>query len=204
MVEPTPNPTGQERLASRCIEGLQFSFARQRSLAERAIEQVSDSGFVAEPEQGNSLAVLVKHIGGNLRSRFTDFLCSDGEKPDRGRDQEFELGAADDRDHLMAGWRSGWACLEDTLESLEGQQLLAEVTIRGEPYSVVEAFIRAHDHIAYHVGQIAQLARLSCGASWQTLSIPRGASADYIEAVRQGKVSQRELPGRSASQQPRS
>lgn len=153
---------------------------RLRSLAERAMAQVDDAAFFREPGEGeNGLAILVKHMSGNMRSRWTDFLTSDGEKPDRRRDGEFEIGAADSRDVLMADWAREWGTLFDAIDQLAPADLSRTVTIRGEPHSVLEAIQRQLAHYAYHVGQIVQLARHLAGESWSTLSIPRGHSVAF-------------------------
>lgn len=187
-----PPAAASEATARLFLDGLRASIARQRRLAERALEQVDDEElFAALEADGNSLAILVKHVGGNLLSRFTDFLTSDGEKPDRHRDQEFVIGHGDDRASLMQRWGAGWKSLEAAVAGLGPEQLRATVTIRSEPYGVIEALLRAHDHVAYHVGQIVQLARLRRGAAWRTLSIPRGGSAAFLDAVRRGETSQR-------------
>jgi len=182
-------------LGERLLTTLRTSFSRQRKLAERALAQVTDDAFSTQPaEDGNSLAILVKHLAGNLRSRFTDFLTRDGEKPDRHRDQEFVLGADETRSRLMARWAAGWQQLEATLADLDVADLDASVTIRGEPYGVVEALLRAHGHIGYHVGQMVLVARASRGEAWRSLSIPRGGSVAYNQAVDRGEVTQRRLP----------
>jgi len=124
--------------------------------------------------------VIVKHIAGNLRSRWTDFLTSDGEKPDRRRDTEFELvGAADTRESLMARWEEGWKTLFANVEPLTNEDLLREVPIRGEPHTVVRAINRQLTHYAGHVSQIVLLAKHWAGPKWQTLSIPRGQSETF-------------------------
>lgn len=188
----TTGDAGITDAGDQFLDFLKNSIARQRTLAERALDQVSDDAFFpALGEDGNSLAVLVKHLGGNLRSRFTDFLTTDGEKPDRHRDREFIIEAADSRDRLMAAWREGWSRLESALAGLSAQDLDATVTIRGERYGVIEALLRCHDHVGYHVGQIVQLARYHVGDAWQTLSIARGGSDAYAAAVQRGEASQR-------------
>lgn len=187
-------------VSRRLLDGLVGSFARQRTLAERALDQVADDDFFTPlgDEEANSPAILVKHVGGNLRSRFTDFLTTDGEKPDRHRDREFVIEAeADSRQSLMNRWATGWGRLESSLQSLTGDGLSRTVTIRGEAYSVIDALLRAHDHIAYHVGQIVLLARTAQGEDWRTLSVPRGGSAAYLESVRAGTISQRTVPAES-------
>ena len=151
------------------------SLMRLRSTAEDAMAQVDDRGFFAAlgPDE-NSIAVLVKHVGGNLRSRFKDFLDSDGEKPHRDRDGEFEVDPArEDRAALMAAWQRGWETVLATLRSLSPADVDREVRLRDQPLTVREALDRAALHVAGHVGQIVLLAKHHAGAGWRTLSIPR-------------------------------
>ena len=165
------------------MTGAVHEFRRLQDLAERALAQVDDEGFFrVHGEDGNSPAILVKHIAGNLRSRWRDFLTSDGEKPDRHRDTEFELDEADGREALMARWREAWAILHDALGPLDDGDLGRTVTIRGEPHTVLQAVSRQLTHYAYHVGQIVLLARLEAGAAWRSLSVPRGASREFNAA----------------------
>jgi len=201
LVSDTPIATATPiRTDNTFLPGVRSTFGRQRTLAEKALAQVDDLAFfTVVAEDGNSLAVLAQHVGGNLRSRFTDFLSTDGEKSDRHRDQEFEIAEGEARETVMSRWTLGWHRLESTLQSLGSADLSRTVTIRGEPYSVVEALLRALDHIAYHTGQIVLLARHHCGASWQSLSVPRGGSDAYSEAVRRGEVSQRRVVGCQSS-----
>ncbi len=142
--------------------------------------QVSDDGFFAtlDPD-ANSIAVLVKHIAGNLRSRWTDFLTSDGEKPDRRRDSEFEIEPSDSRAALLERWEAGWRALFAAIEPLEPDDLLRTVTIRGEPHSVLQAISRQLTHYGEHVGQIVLLAKHEAGKGWRTLSIERGKSEEF-------------------------
>jgi hypothetical protein len=166
-----------DALARHLLEDLAASFRKQRELAERALGQVDDDAFFrALDAEANSLAVLVQHVGGNLRSRFRDFLSSDGEKPDRDRDGEFELAAGATRAAIAARWEAGWTALFDALAELAPEDLLRRVTIRGEPHTVVQALDRALAHVAQHVGQIVLLAKHWAGPAWRTLSIPRGGS----------------------------
>jgi hypothetical protein len=160
------------------------AFAQLRASAEQALAQLDDDAFYAAPApDSNSAAVLVKHMAGNLRSRWTDFLTTDGEKPDRDRDGEFEIGPGDDRVALMSAWRGGWDVLEATLAALDGADLRRTVRIRGERSTALEAAQRQLAHAAVHVGQIIYVARLLSGAKWRTLSIPRGGSAAYNAAI---------------------
>ncbi|HEX5008963.1 MAG TPA: DUF1572 family protein, partial [Planctomycetota bacterium] len=155
-----------------------IQFRKHKAMAERAMAQIADAQFFAAPgPDENSVALLVKHVAGNQRSRWTDFLTSDGEKPDRHRDEEFERRPDDTRASLMARWEDGWRLLFAALEPLGEADLVRGVTIRGEPHSVLQAVARQLTHYAYHVGQIVALARHHAGAGWKSLSIPRGMSA---------------------------
>jgi hypothetical protein len=132
-----------------------------------------DAVFRLLDPKSNSIATLMKHMGGNMRSRWTDFLTTDGEKPDRNRDAEFELEAGATLDRLRSDWEEGWRRLFSTLEALGPDDLSRTVTIRGEPLTVLEAIERATAHYAYHVGQIVFLAKHLRSGAWQTLSVPR-------------------------------
>jgi hypothetical protein len=155
-------------------------FAKLRTTAEQAMGQVGDGDFVRplDPEN-NSIALTVKHVAGNLRSRCTDFLTTDGEKPDRDRDDEFILQPGDTRAELMKRWASGWDLLAATVNTLTPDDLVRTVYIRREPHSVTGALNRHIGHLAYHVGQIVQLAKHWAGPEWRTLTIPRGQSKTY-------------------------
>jgi len=155
-------------------------FKRLKRLAEDAMLQCSDEQFFAEPAPGdNSVAIIVKHMAGNLISRFTSFLTTDGEKPDRNRDAEFEILPADTRAALMAAWERGWTILFAELGPLTDTDLARIVTIRGESLTVLQAVNRQLTHYAYHTGQIVYVAKHFRGAAWKTLSIPRGGSAAF-------------------------
>lgn len=155
-------------------------FQKLKKMADDAIGQCSDDNFFAAPSPlDNNVAVIVKHMGGNLVSRWTDFLTSDGEKPNRNRDQEFELGPDDTRTAVTALWERGWTELFQALRPLTDSDLNRPVRIRGEELSVLQAINRQLTHYSYHVGQIVYLAKHHAGSSWKTLSIPRGASADF-------------------------
>ncbi|HMO85829.1 MAG TPA: DinB family protein [Lacipirellulaceae bacterium] len=159
------------------------SFRYHKSLAERAVAQVTDEALhrPLDPHT-NSIAVIMKHVGGNLRSRWTDFLTTDGEKPWRNRDDEFVDSFAT-RDELMAAWDAGWTALLDSLQSLSAQDYERTVVVRGEPHSIPLAIARALAHACYHVGQIVQLARHWAGDEWETLTIARGGSAAHNQTV---------------------
>ncbi|MCI0615171.1 DUF1572 domain-containing protein [bacterium] len=149
-------------------------FKEMKGLAEKAIAQIRDDDFLRiVVEESNSMATIVKHINGNLRSRWTDFLTTDGEKPDRNRDSEFEPETEDTRDSLMNRWEASWKILFNTLNSLKESDLTKTVTIRGQEHKVVEAINRQLTHYGYHVGQIVFLAKFFASSNWQTLSIPR-------------------------------
>lgn len=155
------------------------SFRNAKKMAERAIEQVSDEEFFAAIDaEANSIAVIVKHIAGNLRSRWTDFLTSDGEKADRNRDTEFET-IGDTRESLMQYWKTSWQVLFDNVEPLTADDFSKTVTIRGEPHTIVEAINRQLTHYAYHIGQIVLLAKHFRFADWKTLTIPKNRSAEF-------------------------
>jgi hypothetical protein len=161
-------------------QALVHTFRYHKELAERALAQVDDERFL-EPLEGeiDPLAVKVKHVGGNLRSRWRDFLESDGEKPDRRRDGEFELAPGEGRSAIMDLWERGWGELFGALESLRPADWSRRVAIRGELHTVPEAALRSLAHTSYHVGQIVQLARRAAGPAWKTLSIARGSSEAF-------------------------
>jgi len=159
-------------------------FRGLKNLADRAIEQVPEEELTVQlDEESNSVAHLVKHLAGNMHSRWKDFLTSDGEKPDRNRDAEFETSPDDTPDQLRRRWEDGWKVLFDELEPLTYEQLDRTVHIRGEPHQVVEAINRQFAHVAYHVGQLVFLAKHFRGKDWNTLSIPRGKSREYIREM---------------------
>ena len=144
---------------------------------EGAMAQLQDHEFflTLDPE-GNSVAILVKHLAGNMRSRFTDFLTTDGEKPDRFRDQEFELTSSTTRADVMKWWEDGWQRVFAAIESLRPEDVMRTVPIRGEPHTVLQAINRQIAHYAQHIGQIVFLAKHLRSSEWKTLSIPRGKS----------------------------
>lgn len=154
------------------------TFRNYKALGERALAQIPEAALLTELDaNSNSIAVIVKHISGNLRSRFRDFLTSDGEKPDRNRDREFEMTAPASRAEVMRWWEDGWSTVLGALESLTPEDLTRTVHIRGEAFLVLEALNRSVSHTAYHVGQIVYLARHFAGPAWTSLSIPKGGSA---------------------------
>lgn len=163
-------------LVIREFEGL-------KQLADRAIAQLPADSFFAKPGAGdNSIGIIVKHVGGNLNSRWTDFLSSDGEKPNRRRDAEFIISPEDSRESLLARWEHGWAALFGALRPLGISDLERSVKIRSEPITVLQAINRQLTHYAYHVGQIVFLAKHFTGAQWKSLSIPLGESERFNRA----------------------
>lgn len=166
--------------ASPVLDAIKATFQAQKLLAEKALSQIPDASLhTALTPDTNSVAVIVKHMSGNLLSRFTDFLTTDGEKPWRDRDGEFIDDLAP-REEVMRRWEAGWACLFAALDSLSEADLGRTVTIRSEPHSVALALSRALAHQSYHVGQIVQACRvLAQGRAWQTITVPRGGSAAF-------------------------
>jgi Protein of unknown function (DUF1572) len=166
-------------------------FRYYKKLVERALQQVTDEQLFATLDgEMNSIGVIVKHLSGNMRSRWTDFLTSDGEKPGRDRDEEFSHPPAT-REALLAMWEDGWQCLLGTLESLSDADLGRTITIRGEPHSAMQAINRQVAHYSYHCGQIVFLAKHFSSDRWQTLSVPRGKSFEFTKRVQAGEASQR-------------
>jgi uncharacterized damage-inducible protein DinB len=166
-------------------------FRYYKTLAERAMAQLTDQQLVAVLDrESNSIAVIVKHVTGNMRSRFTDFLTTDGEKPDRQRDTEF-VDPPETREALMAVWEAGWACTLAALEPLTEDDLARTVTIRGEAHSVMQAINRQVAHYSYHCGQIVLLAKHLSHAGWKPLTVGRGQSEEFNRRVRAGEASQR-------------
>jgi Protein of unknown function (DUF1572) len=162
-----------------------------KGLVERALAQLPDEQLLAVLDgESNSIAVIVKHLAGNMRSRFTDFLTSDGEKAGRDWDAEFEDPPAS-RAELMALWDEGWRCVFAAIEPITEEDLGRSITIRGEAHSVMQAINRQVAHYSYHCGQIVLLAKHFKGDRWETLSIPRRRSGEFNRRVRAGEVSQR-------------
>jgi Protein of unknown function (DUF1572) len=173
------------------LEDVRPLFTHYRKIAEAAMAQVADADLTAtlDPEM-NSIAQIVKHMAGNMRSRWTGFPDADGEKPDRQRDTEFEAPAAT-RDELIAMWDAGWACMFAALDPMTDADLSRDTFIRGERHSVVQAINRQIAHYSYHIGQIVFLAKHLQSASWKSLSVPRGGSAGFNADVAAGRKSQR-------------
>jgi uncharacterized damage-inducible protein DinB len=166
-------------------------FRYYKDLTERAMAQVTDEQLqeVLDPEM-NSIAVIVKHMAGNMRSRWTDFLTTDGEKPNRNRDDEF-VDPPSTREALLRVWEDGWQCLFRALDQLSDGDMSRTVTIRGEPHSVIQAINRQMAHYSYHCGQIVLLAKHFKRDGWQSLTVPRRQSAEFNLRVASGEASQR-------------
>jgi Protein of unknown function (DUF1572) len=167
-------------IAAHYLEEARRQLRGLKKLAEGALTQLQDDElFVALDTEANSVAVIVKHITGNMRSRFTDFLTTDGEKPDRHRDQEFEMNSATTRADVMRWWEDGWARVVAAIDPLTPEDVMRTVAIRGEPHTVLQAINRQIAHYAQHIGQIVFLAKHLRADEWKTLSIARGKSEDF-------------------------
>jgi len=171
------------RTSTNPIESALGILRQYKTLADKAMEQITEDEFFRPPEpESNSIAIIVKHVSGNLLSRWTDFLTADGEKEWRNRDGEFEIDKVE-RNQLMQMWERSWQCLFSSLESLTRDDLGTIITIRSEPHSVLEAVNRTLAHISYHVGQIVFLAKMFKSGQWQTLTIPRKKSREFNEKM---------------------
>ncbi len=179
-------------VASHYLDEVRRQFRGHKRLAEQAMAQLRDQDvFLALDPESNSVAVVVKHMAGNMRSRFTDFLSTDGEKPDRHRDQEFEMVPGVTRAEVMGWWEAGWAQVLAAVDALRPEDLMGVVTIRGEPHSVLQALNRQVAHYAYHVGQIVFLAKHLRFREWKSLSIPRGKSEEINQRLAERKAGPR-------------
>ena len=171
-------------VSSHYLEEVRRQLNGSKRLGEGALTQLKDEEFFATLDaESNSIAVIVKHIAGNMRSRFTDFLTTDGEKPDRHRDQEFEMTPATTRVEVMRWWDKGWAIVFSAIDSLKPEDIMRTVTIRNEPHTVLQAVNRQIAHYAHHVGQIVFLAKHFRSSEWKTLSIARGKSQDFQDVT---------------------
>jgi hypothetical protein len=166
--------------ATHYLEEARRQMHGHKRMGEGAMSQLRDEDFfVTLDPESNSVAILVKHLAGNMRSRFTDFLITDGEKPDRFRDREFELTSVTTRADVMKWWEDGWAIVFAAIDPLKPEDVMRSVTIRGEPHTVLQAINRQIAHYAQHVGQIVFLAKHLRSSQWKTLSIPRGKSEEF-------------------------
>jgi hypothetical protein len=169
-----------EALAKHYLDDSISSFRAYKNLAEKALDQLSDDEFfITLDEEGNSIAVIMKHMAGNMFSRWTDFLTSDGEKPDRNRDMEFVIEPEAGKKDVFDYWQRGWQCVFDALEPLRAEDLGRKVLIRGEEHTVIQAINRQMMHYANHIGQIVFLAKHFRSTEWKSLSIPRNRSAEF-------------------------
>ena len=179
------------RLSTSYLQDSIGLFRYYKKLGDRAMAQCPDEAlFITLDGESNSIAIIVKHLSGNMRSRWLDFLTTDGEKPDRNRDSEFEAPPAT-RAEVLARWEEGWKYVFDALVPLTDADLTRSVTIRSEPHSVMQAINRQMVHYSYHVGQIVFMAKHLVGDRWTSLTIPRGKSADFNARVTSGQASQR-------------
>ncbi|MBO2008075.1 DUF1572 family protein [Hymenobacter negativus] len=178
-------PSSPDAVGAALLASFRHNFQQYKALSDRALAQLSEAEWLYRPAPGsNSAAVIVQHMVGNLRSRFTDFLTTDGEKPSRQRDQEFaEPQDATAIPALKQAWEAAWPILFYLLESLQPEDLLRTVTIRGEAHTVLAAIQRQATHYAYHAGQLVLLAKLIRGEAFQSLSIPRGQSEQFNQQM---------------------
>jgi len=169
-----------EAIVQNYLDDSRSAMRAYKKLAEKAIAQLKDEEFfIALDQEANSVAVVMKHMAGNMISRWTDFLTSDGEKPDRNRDLEFVIEPHTNRDDVIAYWERGWKCVFDALEPLRSEDCEKTVLIRGEKHTIVQAINRQLMHYSYHIGQIVYLAKHFRSAEWTSLSVPRNRSAEF-------------------------
>lgn len=167
-------------LGQHYLDDALYTFRYYKQLAERAFAQTSDEDFFRTiDDESNSIAVNIKHMAGNMLSRWTDFLMSDGEKPERNRDMEFVMLPETTREVMIAYWETGWKCTFDAIEALRPADLMRTITIRRQDHTVVQAIDRQMAHYAYHVGQIVYLAKHFKSSGWQSLSVPKNKSAEF-------------------------
>ena len=167
-------------LGQHYLDDARQTFRDYKKLAERAFAQISDEEFFKTlDEETNSIAVNIKHMAGNMLSRWTDFLTTDGEKPERNRDLEFVMLPDETKDAMVAYWEKGWKCVFEAIEPLQPDDLLRTIRIRGQEHTVMQAINRQLAHYAYHVGQIVYLAKHFRSTEWQSLSVPRNKSAEF-------------------------
>ena len=170
----------KQSIGQHYLEDALHTFRDYKKLAERAIAQTSEEDFFRKLDpESNSIAIIVKHMAGNMLSRWTDFLTTDGEKPNRNRDMEFEMLPETTKADLLAFWEKGWQSVFTALEPLTPDDLMKNVKIRGQDHTVIQAINRQISHYAYHGGQIVYLAKHFKGREWQTLSVPRNRSSEF-------------------------
>ena len=169
-----------QSLGQHYLDDALKTFRDYKKLAQRAFAQISDEDFFRTlDEESNSIAVNMKHMAGNMLSRWTDFLTTDGEKPERDRDMEFVMTPGTTKEEMLAYWEKGWKCAIDAVEPLQPDDLMRTVRIRGQDHTVVQAINRQLAHYAYHVGQIVYLAKHFKSSDWQSLSVPKNRSAEF-------------------------
>ncbi|MBS1519322.1 MAG: DUF1572 family protein [Bacteroidetes bacterium] len=169
-----------DKTGEHYLENVRSEFKKLKSLGDKTFTQIRDEDFFLYPdEESNSIAIIIRHLSGNMLSRWTDFLTSDGEKKFRNRDEEFDKLFYTDKDDILLRWENGWQCLFNALDSLSADDLLKEVEIRKEKHSVIQAINRQLSHYAYHIGQIVYIAKHIQYKDWKPLSIPRGKSDEF-------------------------
>ncbi|MDQ3194744.1 MAG: DUF1572 domain-containing protein [Bacteroidota bacterium] len=177
-----------EQIGKHYLENIILEFKKLKHLGDRAFLQIKDEDFFWCPDrESNSIAVIIRHLSGNMISRWTDFLTVDGEKENRNRDDEFEKLFYTDKDDILYRWENGWMCMFNTLDSLDETVLLNEVRIRNQPLSVIEAINRQLTHYGYHIGQIVFIAKHLEGNNWKSLSVPKEESNEFNKKLRDGK-----------------
>jgi len=170
----------EQSIGQHYLDGALHTFRDYKKLAERAFAQISDEDFFRTlDEESNSIAINMKHMAGNMISRWTDFLTTDGEKPERNRDLEFVMLPETSKDDMLAYWERGWQCVFDAVEPLKPEDLMRTIRVRGQDHTVVQAINRQLAHYAYHVGQIVFLAKHFKSSEWQSLSVPKNRSAEF-------------------------
>jgi Protein of unknown function (DUF1572) len=175
-----------DNFSQHYLEDARTEFRKLKSLGERALGQLEDAQFfVTLDRESNSIAIIVKHLAGNMRSRWMDFLTSDGEKPDRHRDQEFIIDENTTRAQVMQWWENGWQYVFNAIEPLQPEDAMRTVMIRHEPHTVVQAINRQLTHYASHIGQIVFLAKHLKSSEWKTLSVPRGMSEQFNQRMKE-------------------
>ena len=172
-------------LSQHYLESAKAEFMKLKSLGDKTFAQLDIADFHYKPDvEANSIALIIQHISGNMISRWTDFLTTDGEKPRRNRDKEFEEDKQD-KETLIGIWESGWAVFAATLSSLTGEDMMKEVTVRGEKHTVIQAINRQLTHYGYHIGQIVYLAKHIKSSEWKTLSIPKNRSEEFNQKMKE-------------------
>ena len=187
-----------QSIGQHYLEDALNTFRDYKKLGERALAQLSDEDFFrAIDAESNSVAVIMKHLGGNMISRWTDFLTTDGEKPERNRDMEFVMLPETTKEDMLAYWEKGWKCTFDAIEALTPDDLLRTVRIRGQDHTVIQAITRQVAHYANHVGQIVYLSKHLKAGDWQSLSVPKNRSAEFNAYLKE-KLSSGEAASRQS------